>query len=97
MKVKLSLNDIIPPLGSVDVDLHALGERIEGLVYSLADAAVVAADPVTGSAADATTQKNGGWFGFISDGMEVVLKVNSICLYLFEFEQLTLISGAGGG
>ncbi|XP_078177735.1 inner membrane protein ALBINO3, chloroplastic-like [Carex rostrata] len=75
VKVKLSLNDIIPPLGSVDVDLHALGERIEGLMYTLADAAVVAADPVAGSAADTTTQKNGGWFGFISDGMEVVLKI----------------------
>lgn len=80
VKVKLSLNDIIPALGSVDVDVHAVGERIESLVYTLADAAVVAADPVAGTATDATAQKNGGWFGFISDAMELVLKVNSICL-----------------
>jgi YidC/Oxa1 family membrane protein insertase len=81
VKVNLSLNDIIPPLGSVQVDVHAIGERIEGLVYTLADAAaVVATDPVAGSATDATAQKNGGWFGFIADAMELVLKVNSIYL-----------------
>ncbi|KAG1339275.1 putative ALBINO3-like protein 1, chloroplastic [Cocos nucifera] len=56
----------------------ALGGRIpgvEGLRYTLADAAV-AADPFsTGAAATTSVQKNGGWFGFISDAMKVVLKV----------------------
>ncbi|CBI16158.3 unnamed protein product, partial [Vitis vinifera] len=48
------------------------------LLYTLADAAVsadpAAAGPASGTA-DAAVQKNGGWFGFISEGMEVVLKV----------------------
>jgi YidC/Oxa1 family membrane protein insertase len=71
----------------VELDVHAIGERIEGLVYTLADAAVVVAtDPVSGSATDATAQKNGGWFGFISDAMELVLKVNFIRLYLVDFK-----------
>lgn len=46
--------------------------RAEGLLYTLADA-TVAADAATST--DATVQKNGGWFGFISEGMEFVLKV----------------------
>lgn len=47
------------------------------MLYTLADAAV-AVDAGTTSASDtaATAQKSGGWFGFISDAMEVVLKVN---------------------
>lgn len=48
------------------------------MLYTLADAAVsadpAAAGPASGTA-DAAVQKNGGWFGFISEGMEVVLKV----------------------
>lgn len=48
------------------------------MLYTLADAAVsadpAAAGPASGTA-DAAVQKNGGWFGFISEAMEVVLKV----------------------
>ncbi|XP_059430597.1 inner membrane protein PPF-1, chloroplastic-like [Corylus avellana] len=73
-RVKLSLHDI-PPVHSLHspVDLSAVLTRVEGLLYTLADAAV-AADPAA-SSADAVVQKNNGWFGFISDAMEVVLKV----------------------
>ncbi|XP_040863321.1 inner membrane protein PPF-1, chloroplastic isoform X2 [Glycine max] len=53
--------------------------RAEGLLYTLADAAV-AADPAVAadtaaSTTDAAVQKSGGWFGFISEAMEFVLKV----------------------
>lgn len=48
---------------------------MEGLLYTLADAAVAADPSSTGAAATTSVQKNGGWFGFISDAMEVVLKV----------------------
>nr|XP_019710501.1 inner membrane protein PPF-1, chloroplastic [Elaeis guineensis] len=41
----------------------------------LADAAVAADPSSTGADATKTAQKNGVWFGFISDAMEVVLKV----------------------
>lgn len=48
------------------------------MLYTLADAAVsadpAAAGPASGTA-DAAVQKNGGWFVFISEAMEVVLKV----------------------
>ncbi|KAK3033949.1 hypothetical protein RJ639_034113 [Escallonia herrerae] len=66
----------LPPLHSVDsIDFGSIASRAESLLYTLADA-VVAADPAAGgAAADATVQKSGGWFGFISDAMEVVLKV----------------------
>ncbi|KAJ3693675.1 hypothetical protein LUZ60_009155 [Juncus effusus] len=72
LKVKLSLNDMVTPS-----DLGHIGERIEGLVYTLADAAVaVAGDSVAGSVGDDVAKKsNGGWFGFISEAMEVVLKI----------------------
>lgn len=42
---------------------------MESLLYTLADATAPATDAST------VVQKNGGWFGFISDAMEVVLKV----------------------
>ncbi|XVF05531.1 hypothetical protein REPUB_Repub05bG0180100 [Reevesia pubescens] len=73
-RVRLSFNEI-PPIPSFDssVDFQALFTKAESLLYTLADAAV-AADPTAGST-DAAAQKNGGWFGFISDAMEVVLKV----------------------
>ncbi|KAE8039030.1 hypothetical protein FH972_011479 [Carpinus fangiana] len=73
-RVKLSFHDI-PPVHSFHslVDFSAALTRVEGLLYTLADAAV-AADPAA-SSADAVVQKNNGWFGFISDAMEVVLKV----------------------
>ncbi|XP_022755751.1 inner membrane protein PPF-1, chloroplastic-like isoform X2 [Durio zibethinus] len=73
-RVRLSYNGI-PPVPSFDssVDFQALFTKAERLLYTLADAAV-AADPAAGST-DAAAQKNGGWFGFISDSMEFVLKV----------------------
>ncbi|VAH72514.1 unnamed protein product [Triticum turgidum subsp. durum] len=60
--------------------LHAALERAEAALYTLADAAVVATDSAAGAAgggadADVAVQKSGGWFGFISDAMEVVLKI----------------------
>lgn len=48
-------------------------------MYTIADAAVsvdsASGGTVSSSADAAAVQKNGGWFGFISDAMEVVLKV----------------------
>ncbi|OVA18330.1 Membrane insertase OXA1/ALB3/YidC [Macleaya cordata] len=80
-RVKFSFQDI-PPIHSFDhsVDFQAIVSRAEGLLYTLADAAVVAADSASGGGAasgstDAAVQKSGGWFGFISDSMEIVLKV----------------------
>ncbi|KAK1312108.1 hypothetical protein QJS10_CPA07g00221 [Acorus calamus] len=73
-KVRFSLGDL-PPQLDPSVDLHGLFSRVEGMLYTLADAAVVAPTDEAASAAGAVVQKNGGWFGFISDGMEVVLKV----------------------
>ncbi|KAK8942405.1 hypothetical protein KSP39_PZI008922 [Platanthera zijinensis] len=70
-RVRLSLGEFPQPQGFDSIfDLQGISSRIEGLLYTLADA-VVAADPSDAAAA----QKNGGWFGFISEGMEVVLKV----------------------
>lgn len=77
--VRFSLNEIPPLHGSVDIG--AILTRAESLLYTIADAAVVGA---ADSAALSTTtdpaavQKSGGWFGFISDGMELVLKVSLI-------------------
>ncbi|KAF5727391.1 inner membrane protein PPF-1 chloroplastic [Tripterygium wilfordii] len=71
-RVKLSFHEI-PPIHSMvsSIDFNVVVRKAEGLLYTLADAAVA-----VDSAADAAApQKNGGWFGFISDGMEVVLKV----------------------
>ncbi|XP_073269430.1 inner membrane protein PPF-1, chloroplastic-like isoform X1 [Primulina huaijiensis] len=77
-RVNFSLHQF-PPIHSVDnsIDLHAIVARAESFLYTIADAAVVAADGGTGldSAAAAAAQKNGGWFGFISEAMEAVLKV----------------------
>nr|XP_010313298.1 inner membrane protein PPF-1, chloroplastic isoform X2 [Solanum lycopersicum] len=76
-RVKFSFHDL-PPIHSLhsNFDFEAVVSRAEGLLYTLADAAV-AADP--GVAPDVTAagtaQKSGGWFAFISDAMEVVLKV----------------------
>ncbi|WOL14891.1 inner membrane protein PPF-1, chloroplastic-like [Canna indica] len=75
-RIRMSFQEI-PPLHGADslAHLHGIVSRVEGLLYTLADAAV-AADP-SAPAAEASTavQKSGGWFGFISDAMEVVLKV----------------------
>ncbi|KAM0953561.1 putative membrane insertase YidC/ALB3/OXA1/COX18, membrane insertase YidC/Oxa1 [Dioscorea sansibarensis] len=74
-RVKMSFQEI-SPLHSFDpfADLQGIVSRAEGLLYTLADAAVVA-DPSAATAANDAAQKNGGWFGFISETMEVVLKV----------------------
>ncbi|KAG5566891.1 hypothetical protein RHGRI_002442 [Rhododendron griersonianum] len=73
-RVNLSFHDL-PPIPSFDssADFSAIVSRAEGLLYTLADAAV-AVDPAA-STDPAAAQKNGGWFSFIADGMEVVLKV----------------------
>ncbi|XP_071686746.1 inner membrane protein PPF-1, chloroplastic-like [Rutidosis leptorrhynchoides] len=79
-KVKFSFNGL-PPISSFDgasVDFAAIVSRAESLMYTLADAAVAvdSAASVSGDTTVTTTvQKSGGWFGFISDAMEVVLKV----------------------
>ncbi|KAL2328740.1 hypothetical protein Fmac_022167 [Flemingia macrophylla] len=76
-KVHLSLHQI-PPVQSIShsVDFAGIFARAEGLFYTLADAAV-ASDPAvpTATTTDAAVQKSGGWFGFISEAMEFVLKV----------------------
>ncbi|XXG54779.1 hypothetical protein AAC387_Pa03g2575 [Persea americana] len=40
--------------------------------YTIADSP--ASSSVIGDAADTTAQKNGGWFGFVSDAMVFILK-----------------------
>ncbi|XP_061373200.1 inner membrane protein PPF-1, chloroplastic [Gastrolobium bilobum] len=72
-KVQFSFHQI-PPIQSINhsIDFADIVTRAEGLLYTLADAAV-AADSATST--DAAVQKNGGWFGFISDAMEFILKV----------------------
>lgn len=82
--MKFNFHDL-PPIQSLhsNFDFEAAVRRAEGLLYTLADAAV-AADPGVASdatAAAATAQKNGGWFAFISDAMEVVLKVKFCYTY----------------
>ncbi|KAI0498292.1 hypothetical protein KFK09_021533 [Dendrobium nobile] len=75
-RVRMSLGEFPQPNGFDSLfDLGGITSRMEGLLFTLADA-VVAADPSTSeTTAAAAAQKNGGWFGFISDAMEVVLKV----------------------
>ncbi|XP_057782824.1 inner membrane protein PPF-1, chloroplastic isoform X3 [Salvia miltiorrhiza] len=72
--VKFSLHQL-PPIDHA-VHFGAILQRAESLLYTLADAAV-AVDGGAGPSDSAATaaQKSGGWFGFISDAMEVVLKV----------------------
>ncbi|XP_022158906.1 inner membrane protein PPF-1, chloroplastic [Momordica charantia] len=71
----------LPPIHTFDsaFDYEAIVSRAEGLLYTIADAAVAVDSAVSGGAAstsaDTAVQKNGGWFGFISEAMEVVLKV----------------------
>ncbi|KAL0911697.1 hypothetical protein M5K25_019856 [Dendrobium thyrsiflorum] len=75
-RVRMSLGEFPQPNGFDSLfDLGGITSRMEGLLFTLADA-VVAADPSTSeTTAAAAAQKNGGWFGFISEAMEVVLKV----------------------
>lgn len=78
-RVRVSLNEI-PPIHSFDssVDFQAIFSKAKSLLYTLADAAVA----VDSAAMDASPQKSGGWFGFISDSMEFVLKVRSYIIIL---------------
>lgn len=75
-RVRMSLGEFPPPNGLDSLfDLSGISSRMEAVLFTLADA-IVAADPSTSeTAAAAGAQKNGGWFGFISEAMEVVLKV----------------------
>ncbi|KAI3423641.1 uncharacterized protein J3R85_010842 [Psidium guajava] len=79
-RVKFSFHEI-PPVHSFDpssLDFASALSRAESLLYTLADAAVATDSATAGAAsssADVAAQKNGGWFGFISDAMEFVLKV----------------------
>ncbi|XP_022864416.1 inner membrane protein PPF-1, chloroplastic-like isoform X1 [Olea europaea var. sylvestris] len=75
-KLKYSLHEL-PPIHSFDnsIDFNAIVTRAEGLLYTLADAAVAVDGGAASESANASAQKSGGWFGFISDAMEVVLKV----------------------
>nr|GMD20325.1 inner membrane protein PPF-1, chloroplastic [Ipomoea batatas] len=78
-RVRFSFHEL-PPIHSLNsaVDFGAILTRAESLLYTIADAAV-ATDAATGGAASgdpaAVPQKNSGWFGFISDSMEFVLKI----------------------
>ncbi|XP_050205861.1 inner membrane protein PPF-1, chloroplastic [Mercurialis annua] len=75
-KVQFSLHEIIPPPSSSSVDFNSLITKAESLLYTLADAAVAVDSASTAtSTTDTVVQKNSGWFGFISEGMEFVLKV----------------------
>lgn len=79
-RVNFSFHEL-PPIHTFDsaFNFEAIVSRAEGLLYTLADAAVAVDSTVSGGAVSSTTdtvvQKNGGWFGFISEAMEVVLKV----------------------
>uniref|UniRef100_A0A7N0ZZF7 Membrane insertase YidC/Oxa/ALB C-terminal domain-containing protein n=1 Tax=Kalanchoe fedtschenkoi TaxID=63787 RepID=A0A7N0ZZF7_KALFE len=75
-RVSFSFNEL-PPLNSGDfsADVTAIVAKTESLLYALADAAVSADPAAAGDAASGTAQKAGGWFGFIAEAMEVVLKV----------------------
>ncbi|XP_073291734.1 inner membrane protein ALBINO3, chloroplastic-like isoform X1 [Primulina huaijiensis] len=74
-RLRFSLHQF-PPIHSLDnsIDLGAIAARAESFLYTIADAAVVPADGSIASDS-AAAQKNGGWFGFISEAMEAVLKV----------------------
>ncbi|KAI7739471.1 hypothetical protein M8C21_001013 [Ambrosia artemisiifolia] len=75
-RVKFSFNGIPPVSPFEAVDLAAIASRAERIMFTLADAAVAVDSAASGDSAAATTvQKSGGWFGFISDAMEVVLKI----------------------
>lgn len=86
-KLKYSLHEL-PPIHSFDnsIDFNAIVTRAEGLLYTLADAAVAVDGGAASESANASAQKSGGWFGFISDAMEVVLKVICGVTSLFAIE-----------
>lgn len=52
--------------------------------YTIADSP--ASSSVIGDAADTTAQKNGGWFGFVSDAMVFILKVIEIVFKFVYYE-----------
>ncbi|XP_011042682.1 PREDICTED: inner membrane protein PPF-1, chloroplastic-like [Populus euphratica] len=76
-RIKLSMHDNIPPIHhhlDSSIDFNSIISRAEGFLYTLADAAVAVDSTASTTSTDAAP-KSGGWFGFISDGMEFVLKV----------------------
>uniref|UniRef100_A0A6N2K4E5 Membrane insertase YidC/Oxa/ALB C-terminal domain-containing protein n=1 Tax=Salix viminalis TaxID=40686 RepID=A0A6N2K4E5_SALVM len=78
-RIKSSLHDSIPPIHhhlDSSIDFTSIISRAEGFLYTLADAAVAVDSAASTTSTDpSAAQKSGGWFGFISDGMEFVLKV----------------------
>ncbi|KAG8644473.1 hypothetical protein MANES_11G131901v8 [Manihot esculenta] len=73
-RVKFSLH-VIPPITQLD---SSIDSRAESLLYRFTDAAAAVDAASVGAASssiDAALYKNGGWFGFISESMEFVLKV----------------------
>ncbi|XP_076891094.1 inner membrane protein PPF-1, chloroplastic-like [Bidens hawaiensis] len=75
-RIKFSFNGLpsVTSYDGISVDFAAIVRRTESVLYTLADAAV-AVDSVASVSGESTVQKSVGWFGFISDAMEVVLKV----------------------
>ncbi|KAG5238191.1 inner membrane protein [Salix suchowensis] len=78
-RIKASLHDSIPPIHHhffSSIGFTSIISRAEGFLYTLADAAVAVDSAASTTSTDpSAAQKSGGWFGFISDGMEFVLKV----------------------
>ncbi|GAB2234058.1 hypothetical protein Droror1_Dr00003295 [Drosera rotundifolia] len=74
-------NSVRVQFGLQELDVGAVVARVEGLLYTIADAAVTASPAVggggegVGEGGGGVVQRSGGWFGFISDAMEGVLKV----------------------
>ncbi|RWW34551.1 hypothetical protein GW17_00000702 [Ensete ventricosum] len=84
-RVRMSFQDI-PPIHDADslAHLHGIVSRVESLLYTIADATAPATDAST------AVQKNGGWLGFISDAMEVVLKALFTCNVSISWEPRVL-------
>ncbi|KAJ6345122.1 hypothetical protein OIU78_007910 [Salix suchowensis] len=78
-RIKASLHDSIPPIHhhlDSSIGFTSIISRAEGFLNTLADAAVAVDSAASTTSTDpSAAQKSGGWFGFISDGMEFVLKV----------------------
>eukprot|EP00252_Welwitschia_mirabilis_P000946 TRINITY_DN10932_c0_g1_i1.p1 TRINITY_DN10932_c0_g1~~TRINITY_DN10932_c0_g1_i1.p1 ORF type:complete len:323 (+),score=53.25 TRINITY_DN10932_c0_g1_i1:258-1226(+) len=71
--VKFSLEQLPEQVDGVSshLDMQSLLSRAEGLMYTLADAAVASSDAVN----SASPSRNNGWFGFLADGLEGFLKI----------------------
>lgn len=56
--------------------VHGVVSRVEGLLYTIADAASVATNAATATATETTVDKqDGGWLGGLTDALELILKV----------------------